>query len=86
MSREWTKDFKAYFPDEDETIIRYVPCTMHKSIDVAVESRNKAIPHANGRGSWRYTSYFVIEHGIDVKETRALKEAKEYAETLIRKG
>lgn len=52
--------------------------------DIKVESRKRPIPHANGVGHWMATSYFVVEHGTDLKEFRRLSEAKEYAEEFIR--
>jgi len=31
-----------------------------KGTDCVIESRKRAIPHANGVGSWWHTAYFVI--------------------------
>ena len=50
---------------------------------VRIESRKRPIPHANGVGTWDYTSYFVVLGGEDVKELHSLRDAKEYAERLI---
>lgn len=45
-----------------------------------IESRKRAIPHANGRGFWMHTSYFLIDEDRREKEYYALKDAKEAAE------
>lgn len=45
-----------------------------------VQSRKRPIPHANGVGTWDYTTYFVLANGETVKECWRLKEAQEYAE------
>lgn len=45
-----------------------------------IESRKRAIPHANGRGGyWMYTSYFLISPDGTEKEYHTLKDAKEAA-------
>ena len=54
-----------------------------KGTDIEIESRKRQIPHANGKGTWDHTSYFVIVNGKDVKEKYSLKDAKEFAESLI---
>lgn len=48
-----------------------------------IESRKRQIPHANGVGSWTFTSYFVLLDGEEVAEKMRLTDAKEYAEELI---
>lgn len=55
--------------------------TVYKSGDYHIESRKRPIPHANGTGSWLFTSYYLI---VDGKETefKRLKDAKEAAEKL----
>ncbi len=51
---------------------------------LTIESRKRHIPHAGGRsGTWDHTSYFVLYKGHEVKELYSLKDAKEFAETLI---
>lgn len=43
-----------------------------------IESRKKAIPHANGRtGCWMHTTYFLIRPDGTEKEYYSLKDAKE---------
>ena len=44
-----------------------------------IESRKRAIPHANGVGSWMHTSYFLIFNGAE-KEYHSLADAKAAAE------
>ena len=51
---------------------------------IRIESRKRQIPHANGVGSWNFTSYFVLLEGEEVVEKMRLTDAKEFAETLIR--
>lgn len=47
----------------------------------AIESRKRAIPHANRVGSWMHTSYFLIDYNDgSEKEYYSLKSAKEAAE------
>lgn len=54
-----------------------------KGTDIEIESRKRHIPHANGKGTWDHTSYFVLEDGKEVKEKQSLKDAKEFAESLF---
>ena len=50
-----------------------------------IESRKKAIPHANGVGYWFHTTYVVIdEYGME-HEKHSLRDAKEEAERLAAK-
>ena len=49
-----------------------------------IESRKRPIPHANGRGSWDYTSYFVLKNGEELMEKQRLGDAKEFAERSLR--
>lgn len=51
---------------------------------IRIESRKRQIPHANGVGSWTFTSYFVLLDREEVAEKMRLTDAKEFAETLIR--
>lgn len=53
--------------------------------DFMIESRKRPIPHANGIGSWMYTSYFLIfpAYGGE-KEFHRLMDAKAAAENIIK--
>ena len=46
-----------------------------------IESRKKAIPHANRGGHWMHTSYFLIYDGKE-EEYRTLCRAKAAAEVI----
>ena len=48
--------------------------------ELKIESRKRAIPHANGIGSWMHTTYFLIRPDGTEKEYWTLKKAKEAAE------
>ena len=48
--------------------------------DIRIESRKRAIPHANGRGVWMHTSYFVIWPDGREREFYSLADAKAAAE------
>lgn len=50
------------------------------SMPITIESRKRHIPHANGIGTWDYTSYFVLWKGHEIKELHTLKDAKTFAE------
>lgn len=77
---KWVKIGKAI--DDQGTTITY----QAEGTNLTVESRKRNIPHANGRGTWEHTSYFVLEDGKEIKEKHSLAAAKEYAEELIRKN
>lgn len=55
-----------------------------------IQSRKRHIPHANGRGTWDHTFYWVCkvpdevdsDEIQDVKECGSLKDAKAYADKL----
>lgn len=51
---------------------------------LTIESRKRHIPHANGVGTWDHTSYFVLMNGRELKEKFSLKDAKEYAEEVMK--
>ena len=51
---------------------------------ITVESRKRHIPHANGRGTWDHTSYWVLCDGVELKEKQRLMDAKQWAEELAR--
>ena len=53
---------------------------------LTIESRKRHIPHANGIGTWDHTTYFVLQDGKEVKEKYSLKDAKEFAENLIKEN
>lgn len=48
-----------------------------------VQSRKRAIPHANGVGSWLHTTYHLIVNGREYAKTfYSLADAKEAAEGM----
>ena len=47
---------------------------------LTIESRKRHIPHANRRGTWAHTSYFVLKNGNELIEKFSLKDAKDFAE------
>lgn len=49
---------------------------------LVIQSRKRPIPHANGIGTWDFTTYHLIENGVETKEFRLLCLAKKYAEEL----
>lgn len=49
-------------------------------VSCQIESRRRMIPHANGSGSWAYTSFFVIWPDGREKEYHRLQDAKRIAE------
>lgn len=74
----WKKTGKTV--NEEGTTVRYeLPGTV-----LAIESRKRHIPHANGIGTWDHTTYMVIVDGVDVKKMYSLRDAKKYAEALYR--
>ena len=48
--------------------------------DYEIESRKKAIPHANGIGVWFHTTFFLIRPDGTEKEYWSLADAKKAAE------
>ena len=64
--------------DSEGTTITYTGIRTN----LTIESRKRRIPHANGIGSWTYTSFFVLRDGVEIIEKQSLKDAKEYAEKL----
>jgi len=48
--------------------------------ELKIESRKRAIPHANRSGYWMHTSYFLIRPDGTEKEYWTLRQAKEAAE------
>ena len=48
-----------------------------------IESRKRAIPHANGEGVWYHTTFFVIDTATGFeREYRSLTDAKAAAEAF----
>ncbi len=52
----------------------------------AIESRRRPIRHANGIGSWLYTSYWLISTDGTEKEFHSLQDAKEAAEKRMKEN
>ena len=53
-----------------------------KGTELIVQSRRRAIPHANGIGTWDHTSYWVMDGGTEIMEKWRLSEAKALAEAI----
>jgi len=51
---------------------------------IQIESRKRHIPHANRSGTWDHTSYWVLNNCEQLVEKQTLRDAKEYAEKLIK--
>lgn len=70
----WKKTGRTTGPNGEST-------TTYESDDgrFRIESRKRAIPHANRSGYWMHTSYFMIRGSIE-KEYWSLRDAKEGAE------
>lgn len=60
----------------DETVNYYQAAGARYTI----ESRKRAIPHANREGSWMYTSFYVLLGGEVLAEKQSLGSAKDFAE------
>lgn len=72
---KWEKFSKTIHENGDSTIVyRAEGCAP------IIESRKRSIPHANGVGFWRHTTYFVIFPNGTEKECWKLEYAKEVAE------
>ena len=56
-----------------------------KDTPYTIESRKRAIPHANRGGTWDFTSYFVLKNNEELVEKNSLKDAKAYAEEMNEK-
>lgn len=74
----WAKTGKTV--SEGRTTVTYAA----EGTPYTIESRKRPIPHANGRGSWDYTSYFVLKDGEELIEKQRLGDAKAYAERSLR--
>lgn len=79
MSLKWEKTGRT--EDSQGTTITYSA----EGTGLAVQSRKRQIPHANGIGTWTHTSFFVMKSGEDVAEKNSLADAKRYAEKLWEK-
>lgn len=71
---EWIKASVKVSP-EGRTVTYVAPGT-----GWTIESRKRPIPHANGSGTWDYTSYFVLKDGKELAEKHTLRDAKAFAE------
>ena len=47
---------------------------------ITIESRKRAVPHANRPGSWDYTDFHVMNGDQEMAVKNALKDAKVWAE------
>ena len=79
---KWEK--VGWKPDKDgKTIIYGTSKYIHtgSGCPLTIESRRRHIPHANGKGTWDHTTFFVLDkHGNELAEKQTLKAAKEFAE------
>lgn len=78
---KWVKINKVVKGNGDTTITYRLEGTPY-----TVESRKRQIPHANARGTWSFTSYFVLRDGVEVTEKYTLGDAKRYAESWSENG
>lgn len=77
---EWKKTGRVVMGNGEATIFYESQDGLWK-----IESRKRAIPHANGIGCWMHTTYVVIDkHGVEY-EYYSLRRAKEEAERLAAK-
>ena len=77
MTVNWIKTGKVVSASGSTTITYRLDGTPY-----TVESRKRPIPHANGAGTWSFTSYYVLVDGVEVAEKNKLSYAKEYAQRL----
>ncbi len=73
----WKRTGRKIFAKGTDTIYRAI------GTDIEIESRKRHIKHANGIETWDHTTYWVLKDGKEIIERYSLKEAKEYAETLM---
>ena len=78
----WTKIAKNTSAD-GVTVITY---RLNETPQIVVQSRKRPLKHANGIGSWMYTSYFVVVGGKEIAEKHTLADAKKLAEKLFLGG
>ena len=74
---KWVKIGREAGP-EGTTITYALPGT-----DYLIKSYKRHIPHANGRGTWDYTSFFIFDKNDKLAEKTTLKDAKEFVEKLL---
>ncbi len=81
----WEKTGKKVKAD-GSSVITYHPkdAGAYLRTDLHIESRKRAIEHANRGGVWFYTSYFVVSGNYE-KEYWSLKDAKAQAEKILRR-
>ena len=77
----WEKAGKTVKAD-GSSVITYRP--KGESTDLHIESRKRAIEHANRGGVWFYTSFFVVDGSYE-REYWSLKDAKAQAEKRLRR-
>lgn len=75
--RKWGKTVSS-----EGTTITYI-CL---GTTLTIESRKRAIPHANGIGTWDLTTYFVLDRDKVIREFSRLADAKEWAEKAFERG
>lgn len=72
---KWERVKKHVFTDGSTNVVYKA-----NGCPVTIESRKRAIPHANGSGFWWHTTYVCIAPNGAEKECWRLQYAKEYAE------
>lgn len=77
----WRATAKEKYEDGSE-MVRYEA----EGCAYAIESRRRPIRHANGIGSWLYTSYWLISPDGSEKEYHRLQDAKKAAEKRTEKN
>ena len=78
----WEKTGKTVHAD-GSSVITYRPKDI-EGTDLHIESRKRAIEHANRGGVWFYTSYWIIDGNYE-REYWSLKDAKAVAEKRLRR-
>ena len=73
---KWEKTGIRVSGKEGEKTITYKA----RGIDAWIESRKKAVPHANGCGYWMHTTYFVVQPDGSEQEFWKLTDAQAAAE------
>ena len=73
---KWERTEKHVFADGSTNVVYRV-----EGCPVTVESRKRAIPHANGSGFWWHTHYVTIDPTGAERVFQKLQYAKEYAES-----
>lgn len=54
-----------------------------RGIDAWIESRKKAVPHANGFGYWMHTTYYLVRPDGSEREYQKLADAQAAAEVDV---